>query len=685
MSFFSKIFGSKTVSQEESQPVASQSDSLPSKDTDIPAAPSTPAPQSLAEAMLYIVSTRGKQSLLDRTFVNILLDFHVLKDLPAAKSVLLNMVARDYMARLVQSSVWSLDSKTLCQQFINEFGTKEEIVSYIFQSVGYALGHVPDIPVYMEIQPTPAPSQPVPPARPNVPPTHTPSQPKFDPAIPINPCEPWTHYKFPTLDLLKRYPSDDLDLTDPAEIKNKESRIIEVFNSFGFEVQAISGKLCGSFYSFEVSLKDGTRMTKVIRQKDDISLSLGASGVRVIAPIPGKGTIGVEMPADDLQVVSAYRVLSSRTYQDAKMELPIALGIYDGGGDEPEVFMQDLTKLPHLLIAGAVAQGKSVGLCMLLTSLLYKLHPNLLKFVLIDMKRIEFSSFSPTADHFMAALDDFADDPIITDVNKVLRTLSGIHALMEHRKDLLKKAGAHTIQEYNRLFCSHKLNPADGHEYMPYIVTVIDEFADLVLSKGNEFEEAVVRIARIGHTVGVHLVMATYRPTSSIITAQIKAAFPARMAYHTFSKLDSRTILEKQDAYDLVTKGEFLFSCCSDPVRVQGAFIDVPETESLAEFISQQSGPLMPFELEEYYSSDPTEDLGAIDPLFAESAHLIVSTRCGSTSMIMRYFKIGYYRAGHIMDQLEQHSIVGPAQGAKPREVLIQDEMALDCLLHAIK
>jgi S-DNA-T family DNA segregation ATPase FtsK/SpoIIIE len=369
------------------------------------------------------------------------------------------------------------------------------------------------------------------------------------------------------------------------------------------------------------------------------------------------------------------------------MELPLALGKTITN----EVFMVDLAKIPHLLVAGATGQGKSVGMNAIITSLLYKKHPNELKFVLVDPKKVEFSVYAPIADHFMAALEENEDEPIITDTQKVVKTLKGLCVLMDNRYDLLKKAGARNIKEYNAKYLNHKLNPNDGHEFMPYIVAIVDEFADLIMTAGKEVEMPITRIAQLARAVGIHMVIATQRPSTKVITGGIKANFPGRIAFKVAQRIDSSIILDRTGAHQLIGRGDMLYSNGGEPVRVQCAFVDTPEVERINEFVANQPGPRQPLELPEPLSEDGggvgggSVDAKSLDPLFEEAARHIVVTQQGSTSMVQRRFSIGYNRAGRLMDQLEQAGIVGAAMGSKPREVLISDEVSLDNLLATLR
>lgn len=498
---------------------------------------------------------------------------------------------------------------------------------------------------------------------------------------PINPKEPFTRYKYPTLNLLKKYEDDGVSIDEEEQRANK-NRIIEVLGNFGVQIKTIRATVGPTITLYEIQPAEGVRISKIKNLEDDIALSLAALGIRIIAPIPGKGTIGIEVPNANPKMVSMESTLNSKKFQETKMELPIALGKTITN----EVFMVDLAKIPHLLVAGATGQGKSVGLNAIITSLLYKKHPNELKLVLIDPKKVEFSVYSRITNKFMAALAD-EDEPIITDVTKVVRTLNSLCVLMDSRYDLLKKAGARNIKEYNQKYINHKLRLTDGHEYMPYIVVIIDEFGDLIMTAGKEVELPIARIAQLARAVGIHMIIATQRPTTSIITGNIKANFPGRVAFKVTSAIDSKTILDRTGANQLIGRGDMLYLNGQEPVRVQCAFVDTPEIERINEFIQEQPGPIEPMELPEPANNEGgpsgsgTVDAKNLDPFFEEAAHAIVLSQQGSTSMIQRRFSIGYNRAGRLMDQMEEAGIVGAAQGSKPREVLIQDENQLNSLL----
>ena len=505
---------------------------------------------------------------------------------------------------------------------------------------------------------------------------------------PINPKEPFTRYKYPTLSLLKKYDNDGKPQVDMDEIKANNARIVEVLNSFGVAIREIKATVGPTITLYEITPAEGVRISKIRNLEDDIALSLSALGIRIIAPIPGKGTIGIEVPNKKANIVSMESILNSKKFQETTMDLPLAIGKTITN----EVYMVDLAKIPHLLVAGATGQGKSVGLNTIITSLLYKKHPNELKIVLVDPKKVEFSVYAPIADHFMATVAGNEDEPIITDVMKVVNTLNSLTTLMDARYDLLKIAGARNIKEYNQKFVNHQLDLTKGHEYMPYVVVIIDEYGDLIMTAGKEIELPITRIAQLARAVGIHMIIATQRPTANIITGSIKANFPGRMAFKVSSMTDSRTILDQSGANQLIGRGDMLILDGNQPVRVQCAFVDTPEIEVVNKYIAEQPGPQAPLELPEPKTEaqvggigNGNSDIQNLDPFFEEAAHAIVISQQGSTSMIQRRFSIGYNRAGRLMDQLQAAGIVGEAQGSKPRDVLITDENSLNILLAKIR
>ena len=495
-----------------------------------------------------------------------------------------------------------------------------------------------------------------------------------DISTPYDPKRDLENYKYPTLDLLQQYESDGKPFIDMNEQNTNKNRIVDVLRNFGVEISSIKATVGPTITLYEITPAPGVRISRIRNLEDDIALSLSALGIRIIAPIPGKGTIGIEVPNAKPATVSMRSILDS---------LPCAVGKTITN----EVFMFDLAKAPHLLVAGATGQGKSVGLNAIITSLLYKKHPAELKIVLVDPKKVEFSVYASIENHFLAKIPDDEADPIITDVTKVVRTLNSLCKEMDTRYDLLKMAQARNIKEYNKKFIDRQLNPEHGHKYMPYIVVVIDEFGDLIMTAGKEVELPIARIAQLARAVGIHMIIATQRPTTNIITGTIKANFPSRIAFRVGAMIDSRTILDRPGAQQLVGRGDMLYLNGGEPVRVQCAFVDTPEVEKINTFISDQQGYVSAFELPEP-DTDEGEggesrdvDMQHLDPMFEDAARLIVREQSGSTSLIQRKFAIGYNRAGRLMDQLEKAGIVGAAHGSKPREVLIMDENSLENLL----
>lgn len=501
---------------------------------------------------------------------------------------------------------------------------------------------------------------------------------------PYNPKLDLENYRFPGIDLMRHFENNEPTINMEEQNANKD-KIINTLRSFGIEISTIKATVGPTVTLYEITPEQGVRISKIRGLEDDIALSLSALGIRIIAPIPGKGTIGIEVPNSNPKIVSGQSIIGSKKFQESTYDLPIAFGKTITN----EVFMVDLCKMPHVLVAGATGQGKSVGLNAIITSLLYKKHPAELKFVLVDPKKVEFSIYSVIEHHFLAKLPD-GGDAIITDVTKVVQTLNSVCVEMDTRYDLLKMAHVRNIKEYNEKFVNRRLNPEKGHKFMPYIVVVIDEFGDLIMTAGKEIELPIARIAQLARAVGIHMIIATQRPTTNIITGTIKANFPARVAFRVSAMMDSRTILDRPGANQLIGRGDMLFLQGADPVRVQCAFIDTPEVEEITKFIAKQQGYPTAFFLPEYVSEDGGSDLGDVDmgrldPLFEEAARLIVIHQQGSTSLIQRKFSIGYNRAGRIMDQLEKAGIVGPTQGSKARDVLCMDENDLEMRLNNLQ
>ena len=502
---------------------------------------------------------------------------------------------------------------------------------------------------------------------------------------PYNPRLDLSRYHYPTIDLLNKV-NEDAFLVDRDEQNTKKDSIIQALRNFGIEISSIKATVGPTITLYEITPAPGVRISKIKNLEDDIALTLAAFSTRIIAPIPGKGTIGIEIPNANPQIVSMHSVINSKKFQECTYELPVAIGKTITN----EIYMFDLCKMPHLLVAGATGQGKSVGLNAIITSLLYKKHPAELKLVMVDPKKVELSIYSSIEKHFLAKLPD-GEDAIITDVTKVVQTLKSLCVEMDTRYDLLKSAGVRNLREYNEKFINRQLNPEKGHKYMPYIVVIIDEFGDLIMTAGKEVELPIARIAQLARAVGIHMIIATQRPTTNIITGTIKANFPARIAFRVSAMIDSRTILDRPGANQLIGKGDMMFLQGSDPVRVQCAFVDTPEVERISKYISEQQGYPTAFYLPEYVDENAGDgsnlddvDLKRLDPMFEDAARLVVIHQSGSTSLIQRKFSIGYNRAGRIMDQLEKAGIVGPVDGSKPRQVLCADEMDLEMRLNSL-
>lgn len=491
-------------------------------------------------------------------------------------------------------------------------------------------------------------------------------------------------YKFPTPDLLDDHPKKDIQVTKD-ELEQNKNKIVETLINFKIGIQSIKATIGPTVTLYEIVPKAGVKISKIKNLEDDIALSLAALGIRIIAPIPGRGTIGIEVPNKNREMVDVKSVITTEKFMMSNAALPIVLGKTISN----EVFVTDLSKMPHLLIAGATGQGKSVGLNMVLTSLLYKKHPSQLKFVLVDPKKVELTNFNKLERHFLAKLPD-SEEAIITDTSKVVNTLNSLCIEMDSRYDLLKNAGCRNLKEYNQKFENRRLNPNKGHKYLPYIVLVIDELADLMMTAGKEVEAPIARLAQLARAIGIHLIVATQRPSVNVITGIIKANFPARLSFRVTSKVDSRTILDAGGADQLIGQGDMLLSLGSDMIRLQCAFVDTPEIDRMCDFIADQRGYDSAYLLPEYVGEEGGSGMGDVDlserdALFADAARIIVLHQQGSTSLIQRKMKLGYNRAGRLIDQLEAAGIVGPFEGSKAREVLIQDEYSLEQLLKELE
>ena len=498
---------------------------------------------------------------------------------------------------------------------------------------------------------------------------------KFDPTLDLR------NFKNPSIDLLKDYGDGTIKI-DQDELETNKNKIVDTLKNYNIGIKQIKATIGPTVTLYEIIPDAGVRISKIKNLEDDIALSLSALGIRIIAPIPGKGTIGIEVPNKKKSIVSMKSLISSKKYIDSEMELPIAIGKTISN----ETFIVDLTKMPHLLMAGATGQGKSVGINAILTSILYKKHPAQVKFVLVDPKKIELSIYNKIERHYLAKLPE-SEDAIIIDNDKVINTLNSLCMEMDNRYELLKDAMTRNIKEYNTKFISRKLNPENGHTFLPYIVLVIDEFADLIMTAGKEVETPLARLAQLSRAVGIHLIIATQRPSVNVITGLIKANFPARIAFRVTSKIDSRTILDTGGAEQLIGRGDLLYSQSNDLTRIQCGFIDTPEVEKLSEFIGSQMGYPTAYELPEYSKDDSqlSSDISIEDrdSIFNEAARVIVSNQQGSASLLQRKLKLGYNRAGRLIDQMEDAGIVGPFEGSKPRQVLISDLNSLETLLNS--
>ena len=496
----------------------------------------------------------------------------------------------------------------------------------------------------------------------------------YDPELDLS------NYKYPKVDLLNNTTDKKIQVTKD-ELTSNKNRIIETLKNFKIEIAKIKATIGPTVTLYEIVPEAGVKISKIKNLEDDIALSLSALGIRIIAPIPGKGTIGIEVPNKNREIVSLRSVMSTEKFIKSDYELPLILGKTISN----EVFIADLSKMPHILVAGATGQGKSVGLNVMLSSLLYKKHPSILKFVLIDPKKVELSLFNKIEKHFLAKLPD-SEEPIITETKKVVHTLNSLCTEMDVRYNLLKDAQARNLKEYNKKFISRKLNPNEGHRYLPYIVLVIDELADLMMTAGKEIENPIARLAQLARAIGIHLIVATQRPSVNVITGVIKANFPTRISFKVTSNMDSRTILDYKGAEQLVGMGDMLFSSGSEIIRLQCPFVDTPEIERICDQIGNQRGYVSAYLLPEFIDENEKQitdiDLSDRDPLFEDAARLVVSTQTGSTSLLQRKLKLGYNRAGRLTDQLEVAGIVGPSEGSKPRKVLIQDEYSLEKILN---
>ena len=693
MSIFDKIFGRSKIADMESDSVVNPAQQKASESA------AKPIPTDFPNAVKYIIEERGTSCLEDRVFVNILSDFNVLKEIPALKNVLRNMQEEGYMGRFIQLTNWELGSKSICTQYVKDFGAKEGLVEYVVSCIGYGLNRVHELPRYSEVYEvkkngnntfTDPSTQTI-----NLDIENKTNSGNVKPDVvsiesslsePYDPKRDLENYRYPTLDLLRKYDNDGRPYIDMEEQTANKNHIVDLLRNFAIEVSTIKATVAPTITFYEITLAPGILISKVRKIEDDFCLLLGL-GSRIIAPIPGKAAIGIEVPNVKSSIVSIESVLNSKKYQESQFELPCAIGKTVTN----EVFMFDLIKAPHLLIAGATGQGKSICLNSIITSLIYKKHPAELKFVLVDPKKVEFSVYSPLINHFLANVPSADNDPIVSSGSTVVQTLNSLCKLMDTRFNLLKEVGTRNIREYNKKFIERRIYPRNGHGYMPYIVIFIDEYGDLMMTVGKEMESAVLRLSQMAHIVGIHMIIATRHLSSKIVTDNLKANFLTRIAFRVPSASDSKIILDKSGAQQLIGRGDMLYqNYGGEPIRVQCAFVDTSEVENVCFFVKGQKSYNMPYELPDpnapvFNDIEEDVDMKHLDPLFEDAARLIVINQSGSTSLIQRKFAIGYNRAGRLMNQLEKAGIVGIAMGSKPRDVLIQDEVVLNNLLKSLK
>ena len=689
MSIFSKIFGSKRNSnklQEQQDiiiedPIIFDGPILEDKEL-------ASTPDNLPDAIRYVIDKWNKDYLLNRGFINILNDLKVLKDLPAAKHIITNMQTNGYIEKITMIKNWDLESKSISIKYADEFGAREDLVDYIVRCFGYGLGKISDLPKLkgaseQEQKPFNDPtSQTI-----SIPSSTTYRQPSPNPISkptpqpvpqqlgPYDPKMDLTNYHYPTLDLLKKYEHPYIDMQEQTANKN---HIVDVLRNFGIEISSIKATVGPRISLYEITLAPGINVSRLRGLEDDIALALCSHNVKIV-PIPSRGTIGITVPNARPIIVSMESIINTRKFQESTMELPCAIGKTITN----EVFMFDLAKAPHLLVAGSTGQGKSVLLNAIIISLLYKKHPAELKLVLMDSYGLEFSPYISIANHFLASIPN--EPIIVSNSDQAVNMLNSLCEEMSCRYDLLKKAQVNNALEYNHKIINRHLNPAVGHKYMPYIVVIIDEYGSFVEDRGRDIETPITQLAQSARIVGIHLIISTKRPTNDIITQKIKTNIPTRISFRVPERIDSQTILDCNGAEELLGDGDMLYRAGKtiDCIRVQGVFVDIQEIGNITHYILHQQSYLSPYELpdpnyEETIKNDV--DMQHLDPMFEDAARLIVREQSGSTSLIQRKFAIGYNRAGHLMDQLEKAGIVGAAHGSKPREVLIMDEMSLEKL-----
>lgn len=693
MNIFSKLFGHK--SQEESDSQSNNSEVLDNpedelifddpqsqvvrfKEPYVEECQTINEPKDIPEAIKFIVSTQGRNFLTNRGFINILNDFRLLKDNPAAKNILQSMLDEGYINRLITVNSWEVESLSICQQYVNEFGTRKDLVLFIIESFGYGLGYVNEKPL-KKAENEPVISQNEKEPKPSIF-EITGVFEEYDPKRDLE------QYRYPTLSLIKSEDNTTNPFVNMEEQMANKTKIVELLRNYGIELASVRALVGHSCSLYELEPAPGTRISKIQKLEDEISLAFTPFSVRIIAPLinNGKVSVGIEIPNTYATPVSLENILESKVFQESSMILPCAIGKTISN----ETYIFDLQKAPQVLIAGGIGQGKSNCMHAMISSLLYKKHPAEIKLILIDQSKLNFGFYKSIDKHFLASLSDYEKEPIISDTVKVIKTFKALIKEMNTRYDLMVQAHVRNILEYNQKFVSRQLNPNHGHKYMPFIVTFIDEYSDYIISAGKEFLLPLLQLAQKGRAAGIHFVIGTFRPNDKIITDEIKANFSTMITLRANSSKDSMNILGRKDAVLLYRKGEMLCSKYgSDLIRIQGAFVDTQDILNICSYISQQQGYYSAYELPDpdidKYTVivDRDVDMTHLDPLFADAARLIVLNQSGSTSLIQRKFAIGYNRAGRLLDQLEKAGIVGPAKGSAPREMLVHEEVSLNKIL----
>lgn len=681
MDIFSKIFGRKNNYLEKVEfqnPVSTKIEASTTKTSRLNENSANEQkaildPIDIPEAILFIVSSQGRNFLTSRGFINILNDFHLLKDNPAAKNILIGMLDGGYIKKILDANNWEVDSLSLCQQYAKEFGTREDLVSFIINSFGYGLG-------YSKVKPTIL-NEPEETKNKEVPEHVSTEQEVFENTEDYDPHRDLENYVYPTPDLLETCPKPTFDKTEIDSIRDK---IIEILSSsFSFEISSIRAVYGNSIYYFEIEPAQGVSSAALKNAEEELTMYLSPKGVRVLAPIPGTNKVGIEVPRDNPEILNLHSLVSSTEFENSNMELPCLIGTTTNS----RIIIFDLATLPHLLIGGASGQGKSACIHTIIQSLLFKKHPSDLKLVLVDFKRIEFAAYKAIANHFLATHTDYDNNPIVSNIPQALKTFLALLVEIKARYELIAASGTRNIQDYNRKFCQRRLNPEKGHKYMPYIVVIIDEYSELVNEYDRSLEPMILEIARKGRIAGIHLIISTNRPTADVINTSIKSELTGRIAFRVNNTTDSRLIINTVGAEKLIGDGDMLFADRYGKIqRIQCALTSTDDIDRICSHIQRQRGYTNTYEMTDYIPEPvPPVDLDHLDPMFDDAARLIVYSQSASTSTIQRKFAIGYNRAGRLMDQLEKAGIVGPARGAKPRDVLIQDNMALENLLSSLR